>query len=112
MVPPAVLLVAHGSSRSGASAHPVLDLARSLRARGIEEARTAFWKEEPFLHQALDTVRAANVVVLPIFLAEGYFTGTVVPRELGLQDGGQPRADRPVRLLKPLGIAPALDPLV
>ena len=61
---PAVILVAHGSARSGASAEPVLALARALRGRGFPEVRTAFWKEEPFLHQALETTRSPVVVVL------------------------------------------------
>ena len=108
---PGVILVAHGSAKSGASAEPVLELARALRP-GFPEVRTAFWKEEPFLHQALDTVRAASVIVLPVFLAEGYFTRTVVPRELGLRPGPNRVGARPVHLLPPLGTSPALAALV
>ena len=44
----------------------------------------AFWKEEPFLRDALDRVESEEVFVVPLFLAEGYFTRQVVPRELGL----------------------------
>ena len=99
---PGVILVAHGSARSGASAEPVLALARSLRGRGFPEVRTAFWKEEPFLHQALETTRSAEVVVLPVFLAEGYFSRSVVPRELGLGYGGNRVDGRSVHLLPPI----------
>lgn len=109
---PSVLLVGHGSARSAVSAEPLLALADALRAQGFEEVRTAFWKEETFLHQALDTVRGTRVVVLPVFLAEGYFTGAVVPRELGLAYGPNPLEGRDVRLLRPVGTAPALAALV
>jgi sirohydrochlorin cobaltochelatase len=109
---PGILLVAHGSTRSGASAEPVLDLARALRARGFPEVRTAFWKEEPFLHQALETTRASIVVVLPVFLAEGYFSRAVVPRELGLEYGWNRVGGRAVRLLPPLGTLPEMADLV
>jgi sirohydrochlorin cobaltochelatase len=109
---PGILLVAHGSTRSGASAEPVLDLARGLRARGFPEVRTAFWKEEPFLHQALETTSAPVVVILPVFLAEGYFSRTVVPRELGLVYGWNHVGGRAVRLLPPLGTLPEMAELV
>jgi sirohydrochlorin cobaltochelatase len=90
----------------------VLGLARGLRTRGFREVRTAFWKEEPFLHQALDTTSAPVVVVLPVFLAEGYFSRTVVPRELGLEYGWNRLGDRALRLLPPLGTLPAMADLV
>src|SRR5688572_16940931 len=109
---PGVILVAHGSARSGESAHPVLALARELGRRGFPEVRTAFWKEEPFLHQALDATRSTQLVVLPVFLADGYFARVVVPRELGLRYGDNPLGRRSARLLPPLGADPALDDLV
>ena len=107
-----VILVAHGSARSGASAEPVLALARALREMGWPEVRTAFWKEEPFLHQALDGVRGGSVLILPAFLATGYFSGTVVPRELGVRAGLQNVDGRPVALLPPLATDPRLARLV
>ena len=110
--PPGVILVAHGSARSGESAEPVLALAEALSARGFPEVRTAFWKEEPFLHQALDTTRSSTVAVLPVFLAEGYFSRTVVPRELGIQYGVNLVGGRHVHLLPPLATAATLAEIV
>ena len=110
--PPGVILVAHGSARSGESAEPVLALAEALSARGFREVRTAFWKEEPFLHQALDTTRSSTVAVLPVFLAEGYFSRTVVPRELGLRYGVNLVGGHHVHLLPPLATAATLAEIV
>lgn len=107
-----VLLVAHGSARSPDAALPVLELARGLRRRGFSEVRTGFWKEEPFLHQVLDTLLSSRIVVLPVFLAEGYFSRVVVPRELGLAYGRNRRNGRDVRLLPPLGASARMDDLV
>ena len=109
---PGVVLVAHGSARSGASSEPVLSLVRQLVAQGFPEVRAAFWREEPFLHQALDATRSPRLVVLPIFLAEGYFGREVVPRELGVPYGESVHDGRSVRLLRPLGTDPTLDRLV
>ena len=47
----------------------------------------AFWKEEPSLRDALflfDPESIREVYVVPNFISEGYFTQTVVPRELEL----------------------------
>ena len=41
---PGVVLVAHGSARSGDSAQPVLSVARELEGRGFPDVRTAFWR--------------------------------------------------------------------
>jgi|GEM_PF-1654038 sirohydrochlorin cobaltochelatase len=109
---PGVILVAHGSARSAASAEPVLALAESLRDRGFPEVRSAFWKEEPFLHQALEITRCGTVAVLPIFLSEGYFSNTVVPRELGLRYGDNRIGERWIRLLPPLGAEAGLADIV
>ena len=109
---PGVILVAHGSARSAASAEPILALAEALRSRGFPEVRSAYWKEEPFLHQALELTRSSTVVVLPVFLAEGYFSHTVVPRELDLHYGDNDVGDRRVHLLPPLAAADALAEIV
>ena len=109
---PGVILVAHGSARSGASSEPVLALVRQLVAQGFPEVRAAFWKEEPFLDQALDATRSPRLVVLPIFLAEGYFGREVVPREVGVPYGESVHGGRAVRLLRPLGTDSAIDRLV
>ena len=109
---PAVILVAHGSARSAASAEPVLALAEGLRARGFPEVRSAFWREEPFLHQALDLTRNNSVAVLPVFLSDGYFSRTVVPRELGLRYGENRMGERWVHLLPPLGAEAGLAEIV
>jgi sirohydrochlorin cobaltochelatase len=47
----------------------------------------AFWKEEPSLRDALflfDPESIREIFVVPNFISEGYFTQTVVPRELEL----------------------------
>ena len=49
------------------------------------KVRTAFWKEEPQLHYAFDLVESPEVFAVPVFMADGYFTDRVVPRELGLE---------------------------
>ena len=83
-----LLIVGHGSTVNPDSSPPTLVHAATIRARGeFAEVRCAFWKEEPSFRDALLFFRNAEieeVYVVPNFISEGYFTQTVIPRELEL----------------------------
>jgi sirohydrochlorin cobaltochelatase len=95
----ALLVVGHGSTVNPDSSTPTLLHAAEIRHRGIfAEVACCFWKEEPSLRDALlffsdEAIR--EVYVVPNFISEGYFTRTVIPRELELtgleteRSGGQ-----------------------
>ena len=84
----ALLIVAHGSTVNPDSSAPTLAHAAEIRRRNIfADVECAFWKEEPSLRDAVflfepESIR--EVYVVPNFISEGYFTQTVVPRELEL----------------------------
>jgi len=84
----ALLIVAHGSTVNPDSSTPTLAHAAEIRRRKIfAKVECAFWKEEPSLRDALflfDPESIREVYVVPNFISEGYFTQTVVPRELEL----------------------------
>src|SRR6266704_483359 len=84
----ALLIVAHGSTVNPDSSAPTLVHAAEIRRRKVfADVGCAFWKEEPSLRDALflfDPEAIREVYVVPNFISEGYFTQTVVPRELGL----------------------------
>src|SRR5881392_3397499 len=95
----ALLIVAHGSTVNPDSSAPTMAHAAEIRRRKIfANVECAFWKEEPSLRDALfqfDPESVREVCVVPNFISEGYFTQTVVPRELELngritkRSGGQ-----------------------
>jgi len=84
----ALLIVGHGSTVNPDSSAPTLAHAAEIRRRGaFRDVRCAFWKEEPSLRDALflfDPDEIRDVYVVPNFISEGYFTQTVIPRELEL----------------------------
>jgi sirohydrochlorin cobaltochelatase len=84
----ALLIVAHGSTVNPDSSAPTLAHASEIRRRKVfVDVECAFWKEEPSLRDALfllDPEAVREVYVVPNFISEGYFTQTVVPRELEL----------------------------
>ena len=70
------------------SSAPTLAHAAEIRRRKVfADVGCAFWKEEPSLRDAVflfDPEAIREVYVVPNFISEGYFTQTVVPRELEL----------------------------
>jgi sirohydrochlorin cobaltochelatase len=84
----ALLIVGHGSTVNPDSSAPTLAHATEIRRRKLfANVECAFWKEEPSLRDALflfDPESVREVYVVPNFISEGYFTQTVIPRELDL----------------------------
>ncbi len=85
----ALVIVGHGSTVNPDSSGPTWRHAAWLAGGGFcagafGEVHCAFWKEEPSLRQVLHCVDRREVYVVPNFISEGYFTQTVIPREMGL----------------------------
>jgi len=83
-----LVLVGHGSTLNPDSSAPTFQHADEIIRRGLfAEVYCGFWKEEPSLRDALFFFRdpaIREVYVVPNFISEGYFTRTVIPRELEL----------------------------
>jgi sirohydrochlorin cobaltochelatase len=72
----------------------------------------AFWKEEPALTHVTDMVSSTEVYVVPVFLAEGYFTREVIPRELGLNGPPPPGGSARIVYCSPVGTHPRMEQLI
>jgi sirohydrochlorin cobaltochelatase len=113
----ALLIVAHGSTVNPHSSAPTLAHAEKIRERKIfAEVGCAFWKEEPSLRDALflfDPRFIAEVYVVPNFISEGYFTQTVIPRELELNGQTTKRSDGQIwKYCEPVGNHPRMTELL
>jgi len=113
----ALLIVAHGSTVNPDSSAPTLAHAAEMRRRRIfADVGCAFWKEEPSLRDALflfDPESIREVYVVPNFISEGYFTQTVVPRELELNDSIIKRSNGQVwKYCEPVGNHPMMTELL
>ena len=113
----ALLIVGHGSTVNPDSSAPSLAQAAAIRERGIfREVACCFWKEEPSLRDALfffDDSEIREVYVVPNFISEGYFTQTVIPRELKLEGRLTTRPDGQVwKYCEPAGNHPAVTELL
>jgi sirohydrochlorin cobaltochelatase len=109
----ALILVGHGSHLSPDSSAPVYAHAERIRASGcFDEVLEAFWKEEPSLRHALNLVASEEVFVVPLFLAEGYFTRGVVPRELGLGEVESAGGGRRVHYCQAVGAHRSMERMI
>ena len=113
----ALLVVAHGSTVNPDSSAPTLAHAAEIRQRKVfAEVDCAFWKEEPSLRDAIflfDPESIREVFVVPNFISEGYFTQTVVPRELELNGRTTKRSNGQVwKYCDPVGNHPMMTDLL
>jgi sirohydrochlorin cobaltochelatase len=112
-----LLIVAHGSTVNPDSSAPTLAHAAEIRQRKIfAQVECAFWKEEPSLRDAIflfDPHSICQVYVVPNFISEGYFTQTVVPRELELNGPTAKRSNGQIwKYCEPVGNHPAMAELL
>ena len=113
----ALLVIAHGSTVNPDSSAPTLAHAAEIRRREIfADVECAFWKEEPSLRDAnflFDPQLIREVYVVPNFISEGYFTQTVVPRELALNGRITRRSNGQMwRYCDPVGNHPMMTELL
>src|SRR5690606_39023954 len=72
------------------------------------EITACFWKEMHDFRGVLDTVQAENVVIVPVFTAQGFFTQQVIPAEMRLRE----RKSRSIFYARTLGEHPYLSSIV
>jgi sirohydrochlorin cobaltochelatase len=107
----ALLLAAHGERRAGTGNAGVAGLAARLAAADVAtEIGFGFLKGEPSIGDAVRRLAARDLLVYPLFLSDGYFTRTLLPRRL--EQAGALAGDRAVHILPPLGLDPALIGLI
>jgi sirohydrochlorin cobaltochelatase len=116
----ALVLLGHGSTLNEESAAPVYYHAAGLRRRKLfEQVHEAFWKQDPQVKLVLATVKAPRVLLVPLFISEGYFTDKVIPAELGFsgrEENGAQRIRTPegqtLVYCRPVGTHPRMTEVV
>ncbi|MEP7292416.1 MAG: CbiX/SirB N-terminal domain-containing protein [Chloroflexota bacterium] len=109
----ALVLAGHGSHISPETAGIVWQQVDALRALNVaDEVTAAFWKETPSFHQVIDTLTADDITIVPLFTAQGYFTQTVIPTEIGLSGSVTQRGGKLIRYAPTLSEHPGLAQIV
>lgn len=109
----ALILVGHGSTLNPDSSAPTCEHADTLRDLGIfAEVATCYWKEEPSMREVLRIVESRDIYIVPNFISEGYFTQTVIPRELELDGPITIRNGRTLKYCDPVGSHPSMTSVI
>jgi len=87
----ALAVVGHGTDRNEHSAMAIEYHADRLRERGrFDEVHALFMDEEPAVDDLTDYVESDDVVLVPLFVADGYHTQEDIPGDVGLVEHGAP----------------------
>jgi len=80
-------VVGHGTKRNENSAKAIEYHADRIRERGrFDEVQALFMDEDPEVDDVTDFFESEDVVVVPLFVADGYHTQEDIPEDMGLTD--------------------------
>jgi sirohydrochlorin cobaltochelatase len=82
-----MVVVGHGTERNENSAKAVQYHADQIRQQGrFEQVEALFMDEEPEVEDLTEHVHTEDIVVVPLFIADGYHTQEDIPEDIGLTD--------------------------
>jgi len=90
-------VVGHGTERNENSAKAVEYHADRIRESGrFDEVEALFMDEDPEVDDVTDFFESDDIVVVPLFIADGYHTQEDIPEDMGLTDDYRTGWDTPV----------------
>ena len=115
-IPPgrrALVLIGHGTDLNKSSGGVIYLNAERIRERGIYDlVEVGFLDQDPEIGEVVDAVEAENVILIPLFIAEGWHTRETIPEDLGLTGEVTVREDRKIYYGAPVGTHPSMANLI
>lgn len=109
----ALLIAAHGSTVNPDSSAPSWEHADAIRRSGLfGEVRCGFWKEEPSFREVFNSFESDEIYVVPNFISDGYFTQTIIPREMELEGAITHHGGRTIKYCEPVGSHPRMTEIL
>ena len=104
-----LVLLGHGTAMNKNSSGVIYLNAERIRERGIyDQVVEAFLDQDPEVGEVVSNVEAENVILIPVFVAEGWHTRETIPEDLSLTGEVTRREDRTIFYGAPVG-HPSLD---
>jgi len=83
--PRALVLLGHGTDLNKSSGGVVYENAERIRETGAYDiVEVGFLDQDPEIGEVVEGVEAASVVLIPVFIADGWHTRETIPQDLGL----------------------------
>ncbi len=109
----ALVLLGHGTDLNKRSSDVIYLNARRIRERGVYDiVEEAFLDQDPEVGEVVGKVEAENVILIPVFVAEGWHTRETIPEDLGLTGEVTVREDRTIFYGAPVGTHPSMASLI
>jgi len=109
----ALVLLGHGTDLNKNSGGVVYLNASRIRERGIYDlVEVGFLDQDPEIGRVVDGVEAENVILIPLFIAEGWHTRETIPEDLGLSGEVTVLGDKTIYYGAPVGTHPSMASLI
>jgi sirohydrochlorin cobaltochelatase len=109
----ALVLLGHGTDLNKSSGGVIYLNAWRIRERGIYDlVEVGFLDQDPEIGGVVDSVEAENVILIPLFIAEGWHTRETIPEDLGLVGEVTLRDDKTIFYGAPVGTHPSMANLI
>ena len=115
-IPPgrrALVLLGHGTDLNKNSGGVIYLNAERTRERDLYDlVEVGFLDQDPEIGKVVENVEAENVVLIPVFIAEGWHTHETIPEDLSLTGEVTVREDKTIYYGAPVGTHPSMAGLI
>ena len=115
-IPPgrrALVLLGHGTDLNKSSGGDIYLNAERIRERSLYDlVEVGFLDQAPEIGKVVEKVEAENVILIPVFIAEGWHTRETIPEDLGLTGEVTARPDKTIFYGAPVGTHPSMADLI
>jgi sirohydrochlorin cobaltochelatase len=109
----ALVLLGHGTDLNKNSGGVIYLNAGRIRERGVYDlVEVGFLDQEPGIGEVVENVEAENVILIPMFIAEGWHTRETIPKDLGLTCEVTVREHKTIFYGAPVGTHPSMANLI
>jgi sirohydrochlorin cobaltochelatase len=109
----ALVLLGHGTDLNKNSGGVIYLNAGRIRERGVYDlVEVGFLDQDPEIGAVVDRIEAENVILIPLFIAEGWHTRETIPEDLGLRGEVTLRDDKTIFYGAPVGTHPSMANLI
>lgn len=105
----AVAVLGHGTRRNRQSEKTIFEQGDRVRALGrFAEVVTVFIDQDPGMDKVFAMTSAARIVMVPLFVADGWHVGQTIPGDMGIESGTCERDGRELLFTPAVGSHPAM----
>lgn len=108
-----LVLLGHGTDINKNSSGVIYLNADRIRERGLYDyVEVGFLDQEPEITKVVENCASANIIVIPVFIAEGWHTRETIPEDLGLTGEMTRLEGKTIYYGAPVGTHPSMAGLI